>query len=286
MEINVRTDMAAEAHRLWQESANAVSEFSGVRARESLLRGFPVTHVEILDEQGERALGKPAGQYFTLELPHFFSRGEEDFSAAADALSVLIRLCLGPTPVSSVLIAALGNPEITPDALGHSTAASLLITRHLKARGEEGFERFCSTALCRPGVLGNSGIESAEQLRLLCERLKPERVIAVDALAGCEPERLCRTVQICDSGIAPGSGVGNDRGALSRESLGVPVVAVGVPTVIDAALFSQDEAMRGLFVSPRSIDEVIRCAGRLIGYAINLAVHPGLAVEDVDALMG
>ena len=135
-------------------------------------------------------------------------------------------------------------------------------------------------------MLGSTGMESAEQLRLLCDSLRPDCVIAVDALAGCEAERLCRTVQICDSGIAPGSGVGNDRAALSRESLGVPVVAVGVPTVIDAAHFSSDQALRGLFVCPRDIDAIVRCAGRLIAYGIDLAVHPGLSVEDVDALIG
>ena len=137
-----------------------------------------------------------------------------------------------------------------------------------------------------PGVLGSSGIESAEQLRLLCGSLRPDCVIAIDALAGCEAERLCRTVQICDSGIAPGSGIGNDRAALCRDSLGVPVIAIGVPTVIDAAHFSSEPALRGLFVCPRNIDEAVHCAGRLIAYGVNLAIHPGLTVVDIDALIG
>lgn len=286
METFPRTDMAAEAHRLWQQSADAVSGLAGVQAKEAKIYGFPLTEVDILDARGEHALGKPKGHYYTIEYTRFFSRGEARFSEAASALSAVVRRCLGPGLVRSVLFAALGNEEITPDALGPCCASSLLITRHLKQRGDEAFHGLCSTSLCRPGVLGSSGIESAEQLRLLCDHLRPDAVIAVDALAGCEAERLCRTVQICDSGIAPGSGIGNDRAALCRDSLGVPVLAIGVPTVIDAARFSPDPALRGLFVCPRDIDETIRCAGRLIAYGVNLAIHPGLTVDDIDALVG
>jgi len=278
--------MAAEARRLWEAGAAENAALHGVAATETTLRGFPLTQVVILDPRGERALGKPAGAYYTLELPRFFGRGEEGFPAAVEALAELLRRCLGGRRVSSALIAALGNPAITPDALGPCCADFVLVTRHLKERGEAGFSELCSTALCRPGVLGSTGVESAEQLRLLCRRLRPDCVIAVDALAGCEPARLCRTVQVCDSGIAPGSGVGNDRAALSRESLGVPVVAVGVPTVIDASHFSEEASLRGLFVCPRGIDGIVRSAGRLIGCAIDLALHRTLRLEDLDALLG
>lgn len=286
MVFSVRTDMAAEAQRLWQNSTDKTSRLSGVAAREDTLFGFPFSSVEILDIDGSKALGKPIGRYYTLELERFFPRGDERFPNAARAIAEMIRRSVDMRTFQSVLIAALGNEEITPDALGPQTARYILITRHLKEQGNDLFSTLRSTALCRPGVLGTSGIESAAQIQSLCERLRPDCVIAIDALAGCDVSRLCRTVQVSGSGIAPGSGVGNDRASLNRESLGVPVIAIGVPTVIDAAFFSDDERLKGLFVTPRSIHETVHCAGKLIAYGINLALHDGLTVADVDTLVG
>ena len=169
-------------------------------------------------------------------------------------------------------------------ALGPLAAESILVTRHLKEQQPEDFAAFCSLALCRPGVLGTSGIESAAQVKLLCSALKPELVVVVDALAGCEAEGLGRTVQVSDAGLAPGSGVGNDRPELSRASLGVPVLTLGMPTVIDAGLFG-GEALGQMFVTPRNIDALVRDGARVIAYALNLALHPGLTLGDVDALV-
>ena len=284
MGLSPRTDMASEAHRLWQRQAGETGELPGVLAREERLEGFPVSAVEILDERGAEALGKAPGHYYILELPRFFGRGEPDFPAACAALARLLRRCL-PEGGGSVLIAALGNPEITPDALGPAAADRVLVTRHLKQRPSELFETLREVSVSRPGVLGSSGVESSQQLRALCKLLEPAAVIAVDALAGAEPERLCRTVQVCDTGVAPGSGVGNDRAALNRESLGCPVIALGVPTVIDAGLFSAEECVAGLFVTPRDIDRVIRRAGFLLGSALNLALQPELNLEDLEALL-
>ena len=156
-------------------------------------------------------------------------------------------------------------------ALGSLCAEHVLVTRHLRERQPALFASFAPTAVCRTGVLGTSGMESALQLRAICRAISPRCVVAVDALAGAEPSRLCRTVQVCSTGIAPGSGVGNDRERLDKASLRVPVTAVGIPTVIDASLFSGDEALRGLFVTPRGIDELVRRGARLIGCAIDLA---------------
>ena len=283
MVINGRTDLASEARVLRSEPAG---ELPGVTARQETLEGLPVTAVEILDERGARALGKPAGRYYTLELPAHFVRGGEDFPRAAAALAALIRRGLEPERPERVLIAALGNPDITPDALGSLAAGEILVTRHLKSRSPREFRGFASTALCRTGVLGTTGVESAAQIRVLCRELRPDCVIAVDALAGADFSRLCRSVQICDAGIAPGSGVGNDREALDRAALGVPVVAIGVPTVIDAALLSPDPALKSLFVTPRSIDSDVRTAARLIAYGLNTALHPGLSLADIDMLVG
>lgn len=276
--FSIRTDMADELRR------QHVGELPGVSCSEETLRGLSVFAVEVLDAEGEKLLGKPTGRYYTLTLPRWFDRGAEGFDAAVHALAELIGRCLPPEH-DEVLAAALGNPDITPDALGSLTASSLLVTRHLKEQEPEQFSRFCSLALCRPGVLGTSGIESAKQVATLCTALKPQLVVVVDALAGCDAEQLCRSVQVSDAGISPGSGVGNDRQELSRHTLGVPVLTVGMPTVIDAGFFGEGE-LRGMFVTPRDVDSLIRAGGRLIAYALNLALHPGIEIADIDALVG
>ena len=181
-------------------------------------------------------------------------------------------------------MAALGNPDITPDALGSLAASNIIVTRHLKQQIPADFAAFSSLALSRPGVLGTSGIESAQQIKLLCSRLSPDLVIVIDALAGADLDRLCRCVQVSSAGISPGSGVGNDRQSLSAETLGVPVVAIGIPTVIDAGVFGE-ESLSGLFVTPRSIDTLVRSGARVIAYGINLAVHQGLGIGDIDMLV-
>lgn len=276
-----RTDMASEAHRDLRSSKT----LSGVSAREETLNGFPLYAVEITNEEGARALNKPVGKYFTLEPERFFERGSDSFAPAAEAVAQLILQCNGVHSPSSVLVAALGNPDITPDALGPLTASHLLVTRHLKSSGDPVFSSFRSLALCRTGVLGTSGIESALHIKTLCELIHPQLVIAVDALAGSDPSRLCRTIQVNNVGVAPGSGVGNDREELSLAYLGVPVVGIGVPTVIDTDLFGKENNNR-MFVTPRNIDSLVRSAARLIGYGINLAVHKGLSIGDIDMLIG
>jgi spore protease len=285
MVFNGRTDLASEAHRLWRQSAGKTSALPGVRAEESRHGPLSVTAVEILDERGQQALGKPPGLYYTLELPSSFSRDRELFSQAARLLSELLGRCFPFRETTRVLIAALGNPDITPDAVGPLAASHLLVTRHLKQKEAALFGRFRETAVCRPGVLGTSGVESALQLRALCALLRPVCVLAVDALAGTELEGLCRRVQLCDSGIAPGSGVGNDRQALNEESLGVPVIALGVPTVIDASSLCSEEGVSRLFVTPRDIDRRVRDIARLVGYGVDLALQEGMTVADVDMFL-
>lgn len=284
MVIYGRTDLASEAHSL--RCSEQAAALPGVSARQELLEGLEVTAVDILDARGAELLGKPVGRYYTLQLPDRFERGAESFPKAASAIATLLTRALADVPTDTVLIAALGNPDITPDALGSLAASALLVTRHLKSRSPEAFSAFASTALCRTGVLGTTGVESAVQIQTLCRMLRPDCVIAIDALAGADFSHLCRSVQICNTGISPGSGVGNDREALNRETLGVPVLAVGVPTVIDASLLSRDPALASLFVTPRSIDSDVRAAARLIAYGVNLALHRGLTVADIDQLVG
>ena len=275
-----RTDMAVEAFRhLGGEAAG----MPGVTARRESLFDQPLWAVEITGDEAAARLGKPRGRYYTLLLPPSPGRAAPAFSALAAAVAALIRRC-GMPQGGGVLVAALGNPDITPDALGPLCASSLLVTRHLKASRDPIWDGFSAVSLLRCGVLGTVGLESALQIRAFCEAVKPSLVIAVDALAGAETDGLCRSIQICDSGICPGSGVHNDRARIDRSALGVPVTAIGVPTVTDACTREGGEG--DLFVTPRNIDSAVRSCARVIAYGINLALHPGITVEDVDALIG
>ena len=275
---NIRTDMASE---LRQRHAG---EIPGVCFETDILFGQQVFHVDIFNTVGEQTIGKPQGEYYTLSLPQWFDRGSEHFAEAVRALSELIVRCL-PEEHERVLVAALGNPDITPDALGSLAAASILVTRHLKEQKQESFPQFCSLAMCRPGVLGTSGIETAAQVKTICDFIKPQLVVVIDALAGAEAESLCRSIQVSNTGISPGSGVGNDREEISAATLGIPVMTIGVPTVIDAG-FLGEESLRGMFVTPRNIDSLVRHAAKLIAYALNLTMHHGLDLTDIDALVG
>ena len=194
-----------------------------------------------------------------------------------------------------VLVVGLGNRAITPDAIGPKVHEHTLVTRHLVEQIPEHFGAFRPVASLSAGVLGTTGMESGELVQAVCRRLKPACVVAVDALASRSLKRLCRTVQLSDTGIAPGSGVGNHRWALDRASLGVPVLAVGVPTVVDAStlaadLLGQEELPplgegRDLLVTPKDIDSQVDDLAKVIGYGISLALQPGLDVADLDLLL-
>lgn len=282
MNLHYRTDLASEA--VSAEKINGRLE--GLSYSKALLHGLSVEEVEIKSEAAAVRLRKPVGKYYTLHIPGSRERRDESFGSASAAIGELILRCLDGANRNSCLVAALGNPDITPDAIGPLAASSILVTRHLKEQGSPLFESFSSVALCRTGVLGTTGLESALQIKTLCERLRPDFVIAIDALAGSDAAGLCSSVQICSTGIAPGSGVKNDRLPLDKAALGCPVVAVGVPTVIDAASLAGDETLADMFVTPRGIDSMVRCCSRLIAYGINLALHPGLTVGDIDLLIG
>ncbi len=276
---SIRTDLAYEA-----SLAHSAEGLVGVELTEEEICGLKLTSVEINDQKAADILCKPIGKYLTLELKNYADRRDDSFSAYANALSRTLKRFEAVKNSRSFLIACLGNRSITPDAVGPKVADGLIVTRHLKNSLPDTFELFSSVACIRTGVLGTTGIESASAVAAVCDRIKPDCVIAVDALASAELDRLCRNIQICDSGIAPGSGVGNDREPISRDTLGVPVIAVGVPTVIDASAFSELEEAKGLFVTPRNIDELVHSVSKLIAYGINLAVHPQLTVSDIDSL--
>ncbi len=278
----VRTDLALDAHEIY---SGELGEIEGAALEKYDSRGFSVTEMSISSPEAANILCKPIGKYYTIELKKFIERRENAFSDAASSIAELLEKFDAIHSAQSFLIACLGNGRITPDAIGPKTADSLIVTRHLISSAPETFAAFSSVAVLRTGVLGTSGIESADTLKSICNTVKPDCVIAVDALASSELSRLCNTVQICDSGISPGSGVGNNRAQLNSDALGVPVIAMGVPTVIDAAAFTDSAEAKGLFVTPRNIDELVSSVSKLIAYGINLALHSGLTVEDVDMLV-
>ena len=276
-----RTDLAVESHHLAAEGKT----IDGVDVTAGHIHNFPFSCVVVKEDKAASLLEKPIGKYVTLELDSYINRRENSFADAANAISEIITDFYNIKTSDTVLIVCLGNPLVTPDALGPLTADATLVTRHLKLGGIEAFADFASVAVFRSGVLGTTGIESAVSLKALCAELKPDFVIAVDALASADLSRLCKNVQICDTGIAPGSGVGNDRVQIDSKLLGVPVIAVGVPTVTDASTFSDNDEAKGLFVTPRNIDELVRSTAKLIAYGINLALHKGISVEDLDLLL-
>ena len=289
-----RTDLALEARELLGEKG----ELPGIRSQEAEAEGFPLTTVEVTDEEGARVLGKPVGTYHTLDLTGLERREEGAFPRAVKALAGLLAPLL---PRGETLVVGLGNRAITPDAIGPQAADRTLVTRHLVSMSPEHFGSFRPVAALAAGVLGTTGVESGEIVRAVADKIGVMAVIAVDALAARRVERLCATVQVCDTGIAPGSGVGNHRFALNRESLGVPVIAVGVPTVVDGATLAADlleeaggradpQALAGapgatLMVTPRDIDQRVADLSKVIGYGVSLALQPELGLEELEMLI-
>lgn len=296
---NARTDLALEAREVWQESAESNTQLSGVWARDIKSNGFRISRVKILNEEGASALGKPCGSYTTVELEGISRRDIESFPKAintvARELSELI-----PKTEGCVLVVGLGNEGITPDAVGASTIEHIMVTRHLVEKMPEIFGNMRPVSAVAPGVLGMTGVESGEIIRGVAEHIKPDYIIVIDALASMKLSRLCKTVQITDTGIVPGSGVGNSRAAINKETMGIPVIAMGVPTVVDIATiignFAEDSGIKipgkalseyseKLLVTPKDIDVHISDIGRILGYAINSAVQRGITIEEMDEFL-
>lgn len=293
-----RTDLAVEAHQLWQEGIGNASTLPGVQTQEGEQEGFQVNTVTISTLEASQALGKPEGIYVTIELDGLLRREEGAFQRAALAVAALLEPLLPPS--GAALVVGLGNRAVTPDLIGPLTTDHLLVTRHLVEQVADHFGHLRPVAAVAPGVLASTGVESGLVAAALARELKPSCVIAVDALASRSLDRLCRTVQLSDTGIIPGSGVGNHRSALDRDSLGVPVFAVGAPTVVNGATLALDlleqagapsperEALAGgqdLFVTPRDVDSKVADLSKVLGYGISLALNPSLTVDDLVMLL-
>jgi spore protease len=281
-----RTDLAVESLELSAKGSRG-ERVAGVESVCREEKGYEVTYVRVCTEEGSQAMGKPLGSYITVDLRPYFRRESTAYSRAIDCVAGALRTLLPEDFfLGRVLVAGLGNREMTSDAIGPMSTTHLLVTRHLS---EVLGELTCVMALC-PGVVGATGIETLEILRGAVERTGATAVIAVDALAAQASERLCATVQLSDTGLIPGSGVGNHRQAVNRETLGVPVFCVGVPTVIDAAALCGEGACAvqpgALFVTPRDIDSRMREMARIVGQGLNLALQPKLTAEELAGLTG
>lgn len=292
---NVRTDLALEQR---ERFVSDQIEIPGVAVEETYddMCEVRVTTVRIETENGAAVMGKPVGNYITLEAPKMAEADESYHKEISGKLMEVLERCLPEKEDGqSILIIGLGNRNVTPDALGPLVVEHLDITRHLvKEYGKYALDgeadRLVSAVV--PGVMGQTGMETVEIVRGIVEETEPDFVIAIDALAARSVRRLNRTIQIADTGIAPGSGVGNHRNAITEETVGVPVIAIGVPTVVDAATIvgdsieeyvakCRDEGMRenkehlippylyGMFVTPKDIDETMERTSYTISEALN-----------------
>ena len=279
-----RTDLALE-------SLDAAKISEGITRK---IRGnaFRITEIEISHDRYGEKIGKKKGRYITLEgspLSGFSDKFEEMCAEFSQELSQFI------PPDGKVLAVGLGNSDITPDALGPQSAAKILATRHLREElGDE--DEFLSglrpVSVLASGVLGQTGIETAELIDSLTEKIQPDAVIAIDALACSDVNHLGKTIQISDAGISPGSGVQNKRRELSRDTLGIPVIAVGVPTVVDMHTIVSDytgklvaPTVPNMMVTPRDIDRLTERSAALIAAGVNMALHPQLSFEDIESIM-
>jgi spore protease len=313
-EFTPYTDLAVEAQAAVRGDAQV--ELSGVRHREERSEAATVSWVEVFSPEGAQTIGKPMGNYITIESPGLRRRNRELQEQVGKVLTDQLAKLLDLKPGDSALVVGLGNWNATPDALGPRVTSKLLVTRHLRdyvPTDVAGGLR--SVAVISPGVLGITGIETAEIIQGIVERIKPNVVVAVDALAARSVERIGTTVQLADTGINPGSGIGNQRKGLNKETLGVPVIAIGVPTVVHAATIAHDtmEAMAMQFqnqkaffqlfntpqerrqmvnqvlspavgelvVTPKEIDDLIDDMAKVIAGSLNAVMHTSVTSQDL-----
>ena len=292
--MQLRTDLALEAREFVDEKEE------GVVVKEEEQDGIKISEIKILNQKAAKKMNKPIGTYITAELAPL-TDNLRDGDSKAEYIGKLIEPLLPKE--GTILIAGIGNETITPDALGPKSADNILATRHItgELKRSLGLSGLRSVAVLAPGVLGQTGIETGELIKSVVESIKPSAVIAIDALASRSLSRLGCTIQISDAGISPGSGVGNHRLSLNKETTGIPVIGIGIPTVVDAQTLALElipEAklsyqQKGLvsprgeqmIVTPREIDLLIDRASRLVGMSLNCALHKGLSVEDFCLLL-
>lgn len=281
--MSIRTDLAVEAHEL---SRGEAASIDGVSLRKTVHGSISRTVVDITDDNGAEKLGKVKGRYVTIDAPDL-KYSLDDYETVCRMTANELREML--PHARKTLVIGLGNRDITPDALGTEAVAQLVITSHIKeympGTLDEDYSSVCAVA---PGVMGTTGIETLEIVKGITEKVKPDTIIAIDALAGADINRVCTTIQLSDTGIAPGSGVGNNRSGLNEETLGVKVIAIGVPTVIAAELISGGdlpEEFAALMVTTKDIDLVIKRMSKTVANGINMALHRNLSFRDIESIV-
>lgn len=321
--FSVRTDLAIEARELAQREAAKADEVEGVEVETEEQSEYSLTHVRIVSQQGSQRMGKPIGNYITLESEKLKENDVECHERLIAILAENIRSLAKLKEDDCILVAGLGNWNITPDALGPKVVAKILVTRHLQGTLPEEIEQSVRpVAAVSPGVMGITGIETGEIIKGIVDKLHPSLLIAIDALAARHSKRINAAIQMSDTGVAPGAGVGNQRMMLDEESLGIPVIAIGVPTVVDAATLVNDTMDRilgemiqqtekgsefyetlhsleqeekyqmiteilgpytgNMFVTPKEVDAVVDRLANIIANSINIALHPGVTMEDIN----
>lgn len=283
--MSKRTDLAVE---MIDEDASSLPK--GIKRKLRKSSACAITEIIVADSAAGRRIGKPKGRYVTVETDRL-SASPRDFDEQVENIADEISALKGEG--SSALVVGLGNSDITPDALGPMVVSQIIATRHLHDELPDGHDlkRLNKVSAIAPGVLGQTGIEAAEVVKSICEAVSPDCVIAIDALACSDISRLGSTIQLTNSGISPGSGVQNRRMEFSEATLGVPVIAIGVPTVVDMHTIVEnitgeppDKHLPNMMVTPRDVDKLIERTARLLAYSINKAVQPMLTVEDITAL--
>ncbi|MBQ9314978.1 MAG: GPR endopeptidase [Clostridia bacterium] len=303
MSWNIRTDLAIENREIYQKAEKVEDEIPGIKTDfENVSEDLKVTKVEIISEEGEKALGKPIGKYYTLEADNMHLGMEEISSQVENKISSILKELLQLSAKDKVLVVGLGNEEVTPDSLGPKVISRINITSHLiKYVPQYINEDTRSVSAIVPGVLGTTGIETSDIIKAVSEKTTPDKIIVIDALAARNIKRIKNTIQISDTGIIPGAGVGNNRQRLNKETIGIPVVAIGVPTVVDSKTIVSDvieglieenkidddkkedyykyiqkmlpEIENNSIVTPTEIDEVIANISEIIANGINMALN-------------
>ena len=290
----IRTDLAIENREIYNQAKKAEDEIPGVKVENDKKNGIDVTRVIIETDEGAQALDKPIGKYITLDIPESQYLTYDIEYGISKAMSEEIKNIFSNKP-KTFLVVGLGNQKITADSLGPKVVNKLDITRHiLKFAPDEIEPNTNSVCAISPGVLGTTGIESSEIIKGIVDKINPDVLIAIDSLAARRIERINTTIQISNSGIHPGSGVGNRRKGLTKETLGVPVIAIGVPTVVDATTITNDIIDKLLkdnisqndkekiiteltkdnnyVVTPKDIDDVIISLSDILSEGINMAL--------------
>ena len=302
--FTVRTDLADE---VLENLGDKKGDFDdGITFETKKIRGIKVDTVNITNKRASELAGKPIGSYVTVTTGEVWKKGREDFENMSKALGDIVK---GMLPDKGLcLVAALGNDKISADAIGPFAADNLIVSRHIKLTDKKLYDMLMlgECACVVPGVMGDTGAEAFELVKGVVDAIKPTSVVVIDALASRNLERLAKTVQISDGGISPGSGVGNARHEISSKTLGVPTIAIGVPTVVEALTLCMDILSKSLpqdrevynyieekipnnvgrfFVCPKETDKIIRSMAKLVGYSLNFALHKDITLSEMDEFL-